>query len=90
MRLGFWVVAVLLLSVASAAAQQARCRPMYRLGEAIPPGCQDRQKTGLPPYLRWGEGYGATPAMPAPPPVASEGHEWRYFGGHNAVYGFGR
>lgn len=90
MRLGLLVVGVTLLSLGSAAAQQLPCRAMYRLGETVPAACKDRQQTGLPAYLRWGEGYGVALAAPSRPPASVDSHEWRYFGGHNAVYGFGR
>lgn len=88
MRIISWViVGATLLSAGIAAAQQAPCRATYRLGETVPLACRDTQKTRLPPYLRWGEGYGAAhaaPLAPAPRP------EWRYFGGYHSAYGFGR
>ena len=90
MRPVFCAALLVLLSVTGAAAQQASCRSTYRLGEPIPPACQDRLRTGLPAYMRWGEGYGATATVPQQPTVSSTRPEWRYFGGHNAAYGFGR
>jgi hypothetical protein len=91
----FWIIGLTLLLTAglltagTAAAQQ--CRSVYRLGETVPPGCQDRLRTGLPAYQQWGEGFGGTVATPSRSPATPAPHpEWRYFGGYNALYGFGR
>ena len=77
-----------LLAAPSALAQQAPCRSYYSVGEYAPPGCQDRQRAGTPVYRSWDGGFGSgtstTPGSPKPHP------EWRYFGGYNALYGFGR
>ena len=83
-------LALLMMSLAapSALAQQAPCRSYYRVGEYVPPGCQDRHRSGLPVYQSWGGGFGSgtatAPGSPRPHP------DWRYFGGYNALYGFGR
>jgi hypothetical protein len=44
----------------------------------------------LPNYRRWGEGFGATSAVRQPPSPSDARPDWRYFGGYNALYGFGR
>ena len=79
---------VALLAAPSAFAQQTACRSYYRAGEYVPPGCQDRQRSGAPVYQSWGGGFGSgasnSPRSPAPH------QDWRYFGGYNALYGFGR
>ena len=84
------LIALTLLTAGTAAAQQAPCRSVYRLGEYVPPACQDRQRTGVPAYQRWGEGFGATQTTPPHAPAAASRPDWRYFGGYNAAYGFGR
>jgi hypothetical protein len=82
------VMLVMLLSAGTGEAQQAPCRASYRLGDPVPFYCRDAQKTGLPSYRRWGEGHGAARAGPSAAPLP--GREWRYFGGYNSAYGFGR
>jgi hypothetical protein len=88
MRRIYLALLLALLAAPSALAQQSPCRSYYHVGEYVPPGCQDRQRSGVPVYQSWGGGFGSgtatTPASPTPHP------EWRYFGGYNALYGFGR
>lgn len=82
---------MLLLAAPSALAQQAACRSNYRLGEYVPPRCQDRQRSGVPVYQSWDGGFGSgTGSMPGSPGAPRPRPEWRYFGGYNALYGFGR
>jgi hypothetical protein len=90
MRSSFWVMPALLLAAGSAAAQQSPCRP-YRAGDNAPPGCQTRQRATAPAYQSWGGGFGATTATPQSSAAAPAPRpDWRYFGGYNAAYGFGR
>ena len=79
---------VTLLTAASASAQQAACRPDYRAGEYVPPGCQERQNSGVPIYQSWGGGFGSGASNV--PPSSTSTRDWRYFGGYNALYGYGR
>lgn len=80
-----------LLAASSASAQQAPCRSYYRTGEYIPPGCQDRQGPGMPVYQSWGGGFGSSaPTSPGSSAAPVRRPDWRYFGGYNALYGFGR
>ena len=88
MRRVYLALLVAVLAVPSALAQQMPCRPNYRPGEYAPPGCQVHPPPGMPVYQSWGSGFGTStstlPRAPAPR------HDWRYFGGYNALYGFGR
>ena len=69
---------------------QTACRSVYLLGEKVPPGCQAGRKGGLPEYQRWEEGPGAIgTARPADTRRPSD-YGLYHFGGHNALYGFGR
>ena len=87
------IVALTLLSLpvqAQTSNPQSACRSMYLLGEKVPPGCQAARKGGLPEYQRWEEGSGATgTARPADTRRPSD-YGLYHFGGHNALYGFGR
>ena len=77
---------VALLAAPGASAQQAPCRSYYRAGEYVPPACQEHLRSRVPVYQSWGGGFGAgTSQLPPASP-----HGWRYFGGYNALYGFGR
>jgi hypothetical protein len=88
MRRIWLALVVTLLTASTASAQQAACRSHYRAGEYVPPGCQARQSPGTPVYQSWGGGFGSD-ASSAPRSPASH-RDWRYFGGYNALYGFGR
>lgn len=91
MRRIYWALLVALLAAPSAWAQQALCRSYYRTGEYVPPGCQGRQRSGVPVYQSWSGGFGSGAATAPGSPGAPRPHpEWRYFGGYNALYGFGR
>jgi len=87
------IVALTLLSLpvqAQTSNPQTACRSVYLLGEKVPPGCQAARKGGLPEYQRWEEGSGATgTARPADTRRPSD-YGLYHFGGHNALYGFGR
>lgn len=91
MRRIYLALLLALLTAPSALAQQAPCRSYYRVGEYVPPGCQDRQRAGAPVYQSWGGGFGSgTSNTPGSPGSPRPHPEWRYFGGYNALYGFGR
>jgi hypothetical protein len=77
---------VVLLAAPNAVAQQTACRSYYRAGEYVPPGCQERLRSAPPIYQSWGGGFGSGTSNL--PPASHQG--WRYFGGYNALYGFGR
>ena len=79
---------VSLMAASSASAQQAACRYSYRAGDYVPPGCQARQSSGAPVYQSWGGNFGSGTSNLPNAPAAH--HDWRYFGGYNALYGFGR
>jgi hypothetical protein len=83
-----WLALLIALLAAPSASAQRACRHAYRAGEYVPPGCQARQSPGAPVYQSWGGNFGSgTPNLPHAPGAA---HDWRYFGGYNALYGFGR
>jgi len=88
------IAALALLSLpvqAQTSNPQAACRSVYLLGEQVPPGCQAAARNGGgPDYRRWGEGSGATVAKPAPDDRRPSEYGLYHFGGHNALYGFGR
>jgi hypothetical protein len=91
MRRIYLALLLALLATSSALAQQAPCRSYYRVGEYAPPGCQDRQRAGTPVYQSWGGGFGSGPSTTPGSRDSPKPHpEWRYFGGYNALYGFGR
>jgi len=79
---------IALLAASGASAQRAGCRYSYRAGEYVPPACQVRQGPGAPVYQSWGGNFGSGTANAPSAPGAA--HDWRYFGGYNALYGFGR
>jgi hypothetical protein len=84
------VIALVLLSLpvqAQTSTQQYGCRSVYLLGERVPPGCQAARRSGVPEYQRWEEGTG-TSTRPDTRRPADYG--LYHFGGHNALYGFGR
>lgn len=89
MRQMLWAMCLILLP-AAAAAQQPPCRSFYQLGEIVPPACRDTQRTGLPPYQRWGEGHGAAQSDPTRARAPAPRPEWHHFRGYNSAYGFGR
>ena len=82
------VLLMALLAASSASAQQAACRQYYRAGEFVPPACQTRQGPGAPVYQSWGGNFGSGTSNLPPSPAPHQ--NWRYFGGYNALYGFGR
>lgn len=79
---------VALLAASDASAQQAACRYSNRTGEYLPRGCQARQNPVSPVYQSWGGNFGSGASNV--PGTAVPHHDWRYFGGYNALYGFGR
>jgi hypothetical protein len=87
MRRIFLALLVGLFAAPSASAQQAACRYSQRAGAYVPPGCQARQRPA-PIYQGWGGNFGSGASNVPHAPGA--GHDWRYFGGYNALYGFGR
>jgi hypothetical protein len=87
------IAALVLLSLpvqAQTSNPQTACRSMYLLGEKVPPGCHAGRNGGGPDYRRWGEGSGATVAIPARNDRRPSEYGLYHFGGHNALYGFGR
>jgi len=86
------LLAVLSLPVqAQTANPQTACRGVYLLGEKAPAGCQSARKGGPPEYRRWGgDGHGTTSATPPPDNRRPSDYGLYHFGGHNALYGFGR
>jgi len=87
------IVALTLLSLpvqAQTSNPQSACRGVYLLGEKVPPGCQAARQGGLPEYQRWDEGAGTTSATAPPDDRRPADYGLYHFGGHNALYGFGR
>jgi hypothetical protein len=81
----FFALLVGLFAASSASAQQAACRYSQRADSYV--GCQARQSPA-PVYRSWGGNFGSGASNVPRAPGAS--HDWRYFGGYNALYGFGR
>ena len=91
MRRIYLALLLALLAAPSALAQQAPCRSYYRVGEYVPPRCQHGQHSGAPVYQSWDGGFGSGTSTTLGSPGSPKPHpEWRYFGGYNALYGFGR
>jgi hypothetical protein len=45
----------------------------------------------MPVYQSWGGGFGSSaPTSPGSSAAPVRHPDWRYFGGYNALYGFGR
>jgi hypothetical protein len=87
------IVALVLLSLpvqAQTSNPQSACRDVYLLGEKVPLGCQAAREGGLPVYRQWGEGSGATAATQPLDYRRPADYGLYHFGGHNALYGFGR
>ena len=75
---------------AQTANSQTACRDLYLLGEKVPPGCPAARRSGPADYRRWGEGSGTTAATPRSDYRRPADYGLDHFGGHNALYGFGR
>jgi hypothetical protein len=87
------IIALVLLSLpvqAQTSNRQGGCRSVYLLGEKVPPGCAAAHNSGLPEYRRWEEGSGTTSTAPSPGTRRPSDYGPYHFGGHNALYGFGR
>ena len=87
------IVALTLLSLpvqAQNSNPQTACRGVYLLGERVPPGCEAARRGRVPEYQRWGEGSGTNSATPNPDTRRPSDYGLYHFGGHNALYGFGR
>ena len=69
---------------------QNACRSVYLLGEKVPPGCQAARQGGVPEYQRWEQGSGTSGTTRQPDNRRPADYGLYHFGGHNALYGFGR
>jgi hypothetical protein len=89
MRLRILVIAIATIGFAApAGAQQAPCRSVYLLGEAVPAHCRAAARPDLPAYQQWGAGNSATASgrSDQAPPLFDR----RFQGGYNSAYGLGR
>jgi hypothetical protein len=84
----FWIAFATIFLAAPAGAQQAACRSVYMLGEAVPAHCRASVRSGVPAYQQWGDGrVVGTQGRPEQGPML---YDRRYQSGYNSSYGLGR